>query len=118
MMGEDTAQSEAINLVQEQERLLERANAARARRAAATIYGSRDTVLRQTVIALLAQSELAEHDSPPEATLQVLSGRIQLIVGDQPTALVAGDLIEIPPERHSVTALEDSVFLLTAIRAT
>ncbi|MGO1537768.1 MAG: cupin domain-containing protein [Leucobacter sp.] len=115
-MGEDTAESETINLVQEQQRLLERANGARARRAATTVYGSRDTVLRQTVIALLADSELAEHDSPPEATLHVLSGKIQLIVGDQPTEIAAGDLIEIPSERHSVVALEDSVFLLTAIR--
>lgn len=107
-----------VNLNAAAERLLGAAREASAKRAAETVYGSRDSVLRQTMLALLAGSELAEHDSPPEATLQVVSGRVQLFGKDRSWELVAGDLMPIPPERHSLAALEDSVFLLTVIRAT
>lgn len=115
-MADDETLSGVRNLVTEQGALLERAREARARRAAITVYGGRDAVLRQTMIALLAGSELAEHESPPEATLHVLAGRIALIVGAREIELAAGDHIEIPHERHAVTAEADSVFLLTAIR--
>ncbi len=108
----------AVSLVAEQEKLLAAARTAHAHRAADTVYGSRDTVLRQTMLALLAGAELAEHDSPPEATLHLLAGRVRLIGKDRSWELVAGDLVPIPPERHSLTALEDSVFLLTVTRAT
>lgn len=109
---------DAVSMVAVQDRLLATARTARAQRAADTIYGSRDTVMRQTMVALLAGAELAEHDSPPEATLQVLSGRVRLIGKGRSWELGPGDLVAIPPERHSVTALEDSVFVLTLIRAT
>ena len=64
-----------------------------------------------------ASPELGAHDSPPEATLQVLIGRVRLVGAGRSWELVAGDLIAIPPERHSVSALDDSVFVLTVIRA-
>ncbi len=41
-------------------------------RAAHTIHGGHTHELRQTVLALLAGHDLSEHDSPGEATLQVL----------------------------------------------
>jgi len=47
-------------------------------RAARTIHGGHEHALRQTVLALLAGRELAEHDSPGEATLQVLCGHVRL----------------------------------------
>ena len=106
------------DLVALQEKLLATARTAHAHRAADTVYGSRDTVLRQTILALLAGAELAAHDSPPEATLQVLTGRVRLIGDGRSWDLDAGALVPIPPERHAVTAIEDSVFLLTVIRAT
>ncbi len=107
----------AVNLATRADGLLLAARAAPAHRAADTVYGSRDTVLRQTMLALLAGTHLAEHDSPPEATLQVLTGRVRLTGQDRSWTLGRGDLIAIPPERHSVTAIEDSVFLLTVVRA-
>jgi quercetin dioxygenase-like cupin family protein len=97
--------------------LLEKARASRAQRAAATVFGDHDSILRQTAIAILAGSGLAEHDSPPEATLQVLAGRVRLHSAEHEWALAAGDLIAIPPERHSVDALDDAVLLLTVRRA-
>lgn len=104
-----------LNLSELAESLLEKAQAASARRAAHTVHGA-DTMLRQTALALLADAELAEHDSPPSATLQVLRGRILLRGKDRGWELSAGDLMPIPPERHSVQALDDSVFLLTVRR--
>lgn len=105
-----------VGLNQIQESLLAAARSSHAQRAAESVYGSRDTMMSQTVLALLAGAELAEHDSPPEAVLQVLTGRIRLHGKDRAWELTAGQLLPIPPERHSVTALDDSVFLLTVIR--
>lgn len=105
------------NLERSADELLATASRSHARRAASTLYGGRETILRQTAIALLAEAELAEHESPPEATLQVLRGSIVMRGADREWELVAGDLIPIPPERHSVRAVTDSVFLLSVVRA-
>ena len=56
-------------------------------RSAATVFGGADHVLRQTMIAMRAGAALAEHESPGEATLQVLRGRVRLTAG---TAAVEG----------------------------
>ena len=86
------------------------------RRAVATVYGDHGTALHQTVIALAAGAGLAEHESPGEATLQVLSGHVRLVAGDRSWVGVAGDLLVIPPSRHGLEALADSVVLLTVAR--
>ena len=114
-MTQDSSELQAVNLTTRQEKLLATARTSHAHRAADTVYGSRDTVLRQTMLALLAGSHLAEHDSPPEATLHVLTGRVRLTGQNRTWELEPGDLVAIPSERHAVTALEDSVFLLTVI---
>lgn len=82
-------------------------------RAAHTVLGGHEHALRQTVIALRAGQDLAEHDSPEEATLQVLVGSVRLVVGDEQWQGRPGDLAVIPPERHSLHADEDSAVLLT-----
>jgi quercetin dioxygenase-like cupin family protein len=97
-------------LVQE---LLDRAHASQSGRAAHTVYGGHERGLRQTVIALAGERELAEHESPGEATLQVLSGRVRLTAGDDAWVGAAGDLVAIPPARHALAALEDAAVLLT-----
>ncbi|PLC12040.1 cupin [Kocuria flava] len=71
-------------------------------------------VLRQTLIALREGAELAEHNAPYAAALQVLHGRIRLTASTD-VVLEAGQLHEIPQERHAVTALEDAVFILTTV---
>lgn len=86
-------------------------------RSAHTIHGGHDQRLRQTVLALLAGSELAEHESPGEATLQVLHGHVELTVGVDSWTGETGDLVTIPPERHALTALTDAVILLTVSKA-
>ena len=97
-------------------RLLATAAAHHSRRAGETVYGAHETTLHQTVIALVKGAGLAEHESPGEATLQVLTGRVRLVAGDRSEEGLEGDLLVIPPARHSLEALDDSVVLLTVAR--
>jgi quercetin dioxygenase-like cupin family protein len=69
--------------------------------------------MRATVIALVAEAELAEHEAPPAATLQMVHGDGELVAGDQRWPLTAGDVITIPQQRHSLLATTDAVVLLT-----
>ncbi len=48
-----------------------------------------------------------------DPTLQVLRGAVRLVAGDEQWRGSAGDLVVIPPERHSLHADEDSAVLLT-----
>jgi len=80
-------------------------------RAANTILSG--SSMRATVIALVGGAELAEHEAPPAATLQVVSGEVELIAGEERWPLGAGDVIAIPARRHSLEARTDAVVLLT-----
>jgi len=82
-------------------------------RAAVTIYGGSEHDLRQTLIALAGDRTLGEHESPGEATLQVLSVRVRLTTDEQTWDGAVGDYLVIPPHRHDLQALEDAVVLLT-----
>jgi len=75
----------------------------------------RDGPLRQSIIALTAGSRLADHNAPAAATLQVLTGSVEVTSdsGDEP--VMSGRLVQLTKERHGVRALEDSVFLLTTV---
>jgi quercetin dioxygenase-like cupin family protein len=82
-------------------------------RSAHTVYGGQGHALRQTMIALVAGRRLGEHESPGEATLQVLRGKVRLHAGQDTWNGGAGDHVVIPPARHDLEALEDSAVLLT-----
>lgn len=84
-------------------------------RSSVTLSGGRSHALRQTLIVLVAGSELAEHDAPGEATLQVIHGRVQLRTATAAWDVGAGELMRIPAARHALTALEDSGVLLTVV---
>ena len=75
-----------------------------------------ERVLRQTVIALRNGSSLTEHNSPGEATLQVLVGQVRLSWSDGAVDLDAGGHVVIPQERHGLLAVTDAVVLLTAAK--
>jgi quercetin dioxygenase-like cupin family protein len=104
---------ESISLTTLAKELIAHAQQAGSGRSARSIHGGHDRALRQTVLALAAGCQLAEHDSPGEATLQVLHGRVRLIAGDDAWQGAVGDYVTIPPERHSLAALEDAAVLLT-----
>jgi quercetin dioxygenase-like cupin family protein len=94
----------------------EAARRATAGRAAQTVFGGHEHVMRQTVIALLRGRSLAEHVNPGEATVHVLRGRVRLVTDTASWDGRQGDLIVVPQSPHSLEALEDSVVLLTVAK--
>jgi quercetin dioxygenase-like cupin family protein len=92
---------------------LERARMVDHGRSAHTVHGGHIRALRQTVVALRSGTTLREHQSSREATLQVLAGRIRLTAGPQTLEAITGDLLIVPAEAHTLSAIEDSALLLT-----
>jgi quercetin dioxygenase-like cupin family protein len=108
---------EATSLTALADEQLAVARQAPAGRASHTVHGGHEHALRQTLVALAAGQELAEHNSPGEATLHVVKGRVRLTAGDDAWDGEAGDHVTIPPARHALRALEDSAVLLTVSMA-
>lgn len=57
------------------------------------------------MIALAEAQTLHEHNSPGEATIYVLTGRVRVSAGDLSWDGAAGDLIIIPNQRQALLAL-------------
>ncbi|GIF01527.1 cupin domain-containing protein [Paractinoplanes rishiriensis] len=91
------------------------AHASSTGRCARTIHGRQTHALRQTVLALVAGRTLGEHESPGEATLQVLAGRVRLSAGGESWEAATGDYLDIPPARHDLAAIEDCAVLLSVV---
>jgi quercetin dioxygenase-like cupin family protein len=95
---------------------LERAASAANGRSSQAVYGGHEHVLRHTLIALRAGTELSEHDNSGEATVLVLRGRVRLRSGEDSWDGIAGDLLVVPMARHSLEALEDAAIVLTVAK--
>jgi quercetin dioxygenase-like cupin family protein len=93
-----------------------KAAASKSGRSAKTVYGGHEKILRQTVIALNTGVELSEHENPGEATVLVLSGRVELRSQAAIWEGRKGDLLTVPDDRHGLLALEDSTVLLTVAK--
>ena len=93
--------------------LLAEARAAPSGRAARTLVGGSGHALRQTLIAMVSGRELADHDNPGEATVQVLFGSVELHADGQSQHGDRGELLVVPDARHGLRALDDTVVLLT-----
>jgi quercetin dioxygenase-like cupin family protein len=106
---------ETISLAGLASEKLTEAQQARSGRAAHTIHGGSGHDLRQTLVALRGETGLAEHESPGEATLQVLQGHVRLTAGDDTWEGKDGDYVTIPPIRHALDAITDSVIVLTVV---
>ena len=111
MTGAAGTSAEVVGLGRLGTELLEQAREHHSRRAAHTVVSGQS--LRATVIALAQGAELAEHDSPPAATLQVITGRVRLHSAEREWLMEAGDIAQIPPTRHGLDAVTDAVVLLT-----
>jgi quercetin dioxygenase-like cupin family protein len=96
--------------------LLAAATASSSGRAARTVHGGHEHVLRQTVIALAAGQTLTEHQNPGEATVYVLHGRVRLVAGAHSWEGRRGDLLIVPLASHSLEADENSAVLLTVAK--
>lgn len=70
--------------------------------------------LQQTVVGHRAGNSLAEHDNSGEATLFILSGKLQLISGENTWKGSTGDLGR--PQRAPASKPEDVAFLLTVAK--
>ena len=108
-----TIDEEPVNLRTAAPALLDVARAAAAGRAGRTLIPGAGAILKQTLLALASGTSLADHESPPAATLQVLVGRVRLTSGEGNLELDAGELAAIPPVRHGLDALTDAVVLLS-----
>jgi quercetin dioxygenase-like cupin family protein len=106
---------QSTRLTELAEQLLADARGAGTGRQARALVAPGEHRLRQTLIALTEGRRLGEHNSPGEATLQVLRGRVTLTTPTQTWSGATGDLVPIPPERHDLVAAEDSVVLLTVV---
>ncbi len=96
--------------------LLERAAAAAGGRAARTVVGGHERVLRQTVIAMVKDAAMTEHANPGEASVHVLRGRVVLLAGEESWEGRDGDLLIVPDSPHRLQARQDSVVLLTVAK--
>lgn len=85
-------------------------------RAADTVYGGHERVLRQTVMAFKAGTQLSEHQNPGEATVYVLCGCVRLQAGGDSWQGKSGDLLIVPDGLHSLVAEEDSAILMTVAK--
>lgn len=103
-----------VDIDAERKFLWESAQNAVARRAGSTLY--RGDGVRQTLVVILSGEEMGEHESPQEGFLHVIEGKIRLHGKDRSWDIAAGQLFPVPPEKHSVTALEDTVLTLTVLR--
>lgn len=107
----------AFDLHAAADQLLDEARAPRgAGRAARTLTPGDGAPLKQTLLALQAGRQLAEHRAPGAATLMVLRGRATLTWEDQAVALAQGHWTVIPTTTHAVRAEDDAVMLLTVAR--
>jgi quercetin dioxygenase-like cupin family protein len=107
---------EKVSLIELAQQHLEVAKQASSGRSAHTVYGGHAYSLRQTLIALAAGSKLNDHESPGEATLYVLQGRVRLTSANGDADGVLGDHLEIPEVRHGLEAVDDCVVLLTVAK--
>jgi quercetin dioxygenase-like cupin family protein len=82
-------------------------------RAARTLTPGAGAALRQTVMALTAGSELAEHTAPGPASVIVLEGEATVNSDAGEAALSHGQWTTIPREPHTLRASADAVILLT-----
>ncbi len=106
-------EADVIDLQEAAAALLSEARTAKSGRAGRTLNPGAGAHLKQALLALTKGAVLADHESPGEATLQVITGHVHLSAADEVTDLNTGGWTRIPPLRHGVEAITDTVLLIT-----
>lgn len=108
----DAASAGIVNLAEAAREAVEAARASRHGKGTRVLWTG--PFQRLVVVGLADGAQLAEHASPPAASLTVLTGTVRLYSGDEAEWVVSeGEVVAIPPERHAVDAVTESAFLLT-----
>jgi quercetin dioxygenase-like cupin family protein len=105
----DLAITQVRNLAAAATTLLEQAAAAPAGRAALTLVAGAGVPLKQTLLAFRGGVQVAEHDAPGPATLQVLRGRVRLVTSEESRELGQGDHLQLPSTRHRLESRPQTV---------
>lgn len=82
-------------------------------RAADTVYGGHEKTLRQTVIGVVKGTKLDSVNNHDDITVYVIAGRVKMFVAQDSWEGRSGDLLIVPPGRHTFEALEDSSLLMS-----
>jgi quercetin dioxygenase-like cupin family protein len=78
----------------------------------------RDDRLRVVGFAFATGQELTEHTSALPVIIQVVQGRLDLVLGDEKTEATPGSWIHLPARLpHTVRATEPTIMLLTMLPA-
>ena len=76
----------------------------------------RDDALNVTVFGFDTGQDMSEHRSPRHAIIEILSGRMEIIVENHTHDAVPGFWLHIEPDiAHSLVAAEPTVMLLTLV---
>lgn len=101
-----------FNLKSESETLIASAHEAAAGRAATTLV--KEGALRLTLLALIEGAVLTDHKAPGPVSIEVVSGSVDITVGDHSEHLEAQETLVLGANVvHAVTALTDAAILLT-----
>ena len=102
----------AFNLKAEEGALLDKARTSKAGRAAKTLV--KEGPLRVTVVALKKGSTIEHHQVEGPLSIQSLTGRLRIGVGETSFDLPARGLLTLEPgTTHDATALSDASFVIT-----
>ena len=75
-----------------------------------------DDQLRVVLFGFDRDQELTDHSSNRSALIQVVSGRLEIALGDEVSVIGPKSWVHMPPRlNHAVRALEPSVMLLTLL---
>ena len=101
-----------FDLKSEESVLLNKARTAKSGRAAKTLV--KEGPLRVTVIALKKGAVIDDHQVEGPLSIQSLSGRLRINMGDERFDLPSRGLITLEPgATHDATALSDATFMIT-----
>jgi quercetin dioxygenase-like cupin family protein len=77
----------------------------------------KDDNVRLVLFAFDTDQELTEHTASMPAIVQIISGRAELVLGEERTTATPGTWVHMPAHlQHAVLALEPTILLLTLIR--